>query len=54
MSTYILVVDHEPDVEGLFRQQFRRDIGSGRLSGICGISDAGLHARSDEAMEIGG
>jgi CheY-like chemotaxis protein len=26
LSTYILVVDDEPDVETLFRQQFRRDI----------------------------
>ena len=31
MSTYILVVDYEPDVEHLFRQQFRRDIRSGRF-----------------------
>src|ERR1700746_2203737 len=31
MSTYILVVDDEPDVEHLFRQQFRRDIRSGRF-----------------------
>src|SRR6478736_490676 len=31
MSTYILVVDEEPDVENLFRQQFRRDIRSGRF-----------------------
>jgi CheY-like chemotaxis protein len=31
MSTYILVVDDEPDVETLFRQQFRRDIRSGRF-----------------------
>ncbi len=31
MSTYILVVDDEPDVESLFRQQFRRDIRSGRF-----------------------
>ncbi|HKO72197.1 MAG TPA: response regulator [Bradyrhizobium sp.] len=31
MSTYILVVDDEPDVERLFRQQFRRDIRSGRF-----------------------
>ena len=30
-STYILVVDDEPDVENLFRQQFRRDIRSGRF-----------------------
>ena len=31
MSTCILVVDDEPDVENLFRQQFRRDIRSGRF-----------------------
>jgi CheY-like chemotaxis protein len=28
----ILVVDDEPDVEGLFRQQFRRDLRSGRFT----------------------
>jgi CheY-like chemotaxis protein len=31
MSTYILVVDDETDVETLFRQQFRRDIRAGRF-----------------------
>ena len=31
MSTYILVVDDEVDVEDLFRQQFRRDIRDGRF-----------------------
>jgi CheY-like chemotaxis protein len=31
VSTYILVVDDEPDVESLFRQQFRRDIRSDRF-----------------------
>ena len=31
MSVYILVVDDEPDVEELFRQQFRRDLRSGRF-----------------------
>ena len=31
MSTYILVVDDEPDVAELFRQQFRRDIRAGRF-----------------------
>ena len=31
MSSYILVVDDEPDVEHLFRQQFRRDIRCGRF-----------------------
>ncbi|HXL14001.1 MAG TPA: response regulator [Bradyrhizobium sp.] len=31
MSVYILVVDDEADVEDLFRQQFRRDLRSGRF-----------------------
>ena len=31
VSAYILVVDDEPDVEELFRQQFRRDLRSGRF-----------------------
>jgi len=31
LSAYILVVDDEPDVESLFRQQFRRDLRSGRF-----------------------
>ena len=31
MSLLILVVDDEPDVEILFRQQFRRDLRSGRF-----------------------
>lgn len=31
MSLLILVVDDEPDVELLFRQQFRRDLRSGRF-----------------------
>ena len=32
MSVYILVVDDEPDVEALFRQQFRRDLRGGRFT----------------------
>jgi len=32
MSLLILVVDDEPDVEALFRQQFRRDIKAGRFT----------------------
>jgi CheY-like chemotaxis protein len=32
LSVYILVVDDEPDVEDLFRQQFRRDLKSGRFN----------------------
>jgi CheY-like chemotaxis protein len=31
VTVYILVVDDEPDVEELFRQQFRRDLRSGRF-----------------------
>ena len=37
MSLLILVVDDEPDVEALFRQQFRRDIRDGRFNGFCAI-----------------
>ena len=32
MRLLILVVDDEPDVETLFRQQFRRDLRSGRFT----------------------
>ena len=32
MSVLVLVVDGEPDVEALFRQQFRRDIRDGRFT----------------------
>ena len=32
MNLLILVVDDEPDVEMLFRQQFRRDIRDGRFT----------------------
>ena len=31
MNTYIVVVDDEPDVEGMFKQHFRRDLRSGRF-----------------------
>jgi CheY-like chemotaxis protein len=31
LSAYVLVVDDEPDVEALFRQQFRRDLRAGRF-----------------------
>jgi CheY-like chemotaxis protein len=31
LSVYILVVDDEPDVEALFRQQFRRDLKAERF-----------------------
>ena len=32
MNLLILVVDDEPDVEVLFRQQFRRDLRAGRFT----------------------
>ncbi len=32
MSVLILVVDDEPDVEVLFRQQFRRELRAGRFT----------------------
>ena len=32
MSLLVLVIDDEPDVEALFRQQFRRDIRDGRFT----------------------
>ena len=32
MNLLILVVDDEPDVEALFRQQFRRDLRAGRFA----------------------
>ena len=31
MSVLVLVVDDEPDMEALFRQQFRRDVRAGRF-----------------------
>jgi len=50
MNLLILVVDDEPDVEMLFRQQFRRDLRAGRFTmefaqsapaALQAISDAG-------------
>jgi hypothetical protein len=32
MSLLVLDVDDEPDIEALFRQQFRRDIRDGRFT----------------------
>src|SRR5271170_2432814 len=51
MSVLILVVDDEPDVEVLFRQQFRRELRAGRFTmefaqsgpaALQRISDAGI------------
>ena len=46
MSVYILVVDDEPDVEVLFRQQFRRDIKSGRSTMEFAVSAQAALARA--------
>ena len=43
MSVLVLVVDDEPDVETLFRQQFRRDLRSQRFimdfASIAGVDE---------------
>ncbi|HKO73604.1 MAG TPA: response regulator [Bradyrhizobium sp.] len=50
MSVYILVVDDEPDVEPLFRQQFRRDLRTGRfLMEFAPSAPAALARASDVA-----
>jgi CheY-like chemotaxis protein len=50
MSLLILVVDDEPDVEALFRQQFRRDIRDGRFTMDFALSaDSALKLISDAA-----
>jgi CheY-like chemotaxis protein len=46
LSVYILVVDDEPDVEALFRQQFRRDLRSGRFTMEFAPSAAAALARA--------
>ncbi|MGB6638813.1 MAG: response regulator, partial [Bradyrhizobium sp.] len=52
MSVYVLVVDDEPDVEALFRQQFRRDLKSGRFSmEFAPSAPAALARASDEIVD---
>lgn len=42
MSPLILVVDDEPDVEALIRQQFRRDLRDSRFAiEICAVGFGG-------------
>ena len=45
MSVLVLVVDDEPDVEELFRQQFRRDLRTQRFAMEFASSAAGALAR---------
>ena len=51
MSVYILVVDDEPDVEALFRQQFRRDLRSGRFQMEFVLSADAALARAAQVCE---
>ena len=51
MSTYILVVDDEPDVEALFRQQFRRDLRAQRFTMDFANSATAALARITETIE---
>ena len=51
MSTYILVVDDEPDVEHLFRQQFRRDLRAQRFVMDFAMSAADALARIANTIE---
>ena len=51
MSVYILVVDDEPDVETLFRQQFRRDLRAGRFLMEFAPSAPAALARAAELRE---
>ena len=49
MSLLILVVDDEPDVEPLFRQQFRRDLRAGRFDMMFSLSAPEALTRIGEA-----
>ena len=51
MSILVLVVDDEPDVESLFRQQFRRDLRAQRFVMDFAISAADALARVAGAIE---
>jgi CheY-like chemotaxis protein len=51
VSVYILVVDDEPDVESLFRQQFRRDLRSGRFHMECAPSALAALERATDTRD---
>jgi CheY-like chemotaxis protein len=51
VSVYILVVDDEPDVEALFRQQFRRELRSGRFQMEFSPSAPAALARAEEVRD---
>ncbi len=51
MSVLVLVVDDEPDIEALFRQQFRRDLRAQRFVMDFAISAADALARIADTIE---
>jgi CheY-like chemotaxis protein len=51
LSVYILVVDDEPDIEALFRQQFRRDLRAGRFGMEFALSAPAALARAEDVGE---
>ena len=51
MSLLILVVDDEPDVEVLFRQQFRRDLRAGRFNMVFAQSAPGRAAMYERCRQ---
>ena len=52
MSLLILVIDDEPDVEALFRQQFRRDLRAGRFNMEFAQSAPAALQRISDAAEV--
>ena len=52
MNLLILVVDDEPDVEILFRQQFRRDLRAGRFTMEFAQSGAGALEKIRDARDV--
>jgi CheY-like chemotaxis protein len=51
LNVYILVVDDEPDVEALFRQQFRREMRAGRFQLEFAPSAAAALARAADVRD---
>ena len=52
MKLLVLVVDDEPDVEMLFRQQFRRDLRSGRFTMEFALSGEAALQRITDGVEV--
>ncbi|MBX9844317.1 MAG: response regulator [Xanthobacteraceae bacterium] len=51
MTFLVLVVDDEPDVEALFRQQFRRELRAGQFAMAFALSAEAALQRIDAAAE---